>query len=82
MIGSNGKRVRSGRCAIRWTAARAQVAGGARGVVGDPGWAPYDSQQRLVQIFDANPVVTDYPEKISRRLWSGHRFQALPLLTA
>jgi para-nitrobenzyl esterase len=49
---------------------------------GDPGWPPYETQRRLVQIFDADPVVTAYPQETSRRLWQDHRFQALPLLTA
>ena len=48
---------------------------------GDPGWPPYDTQQRLVQIFDTKPVVAAYPEETSRRLWQDHRFQALPLLS-
>jgi para-nitrobenzyl esterase len=48
---------------------------------GDPGWPRYDSQQRLVQIFDAKPLVTVYPEETSRRLWQRHSFQPLPLLS-
>ncbi|MEW2262642.1 carboxylesterase/lipase family protein [Streptomyces sp. NPDC047853] len=47
---------------------------------GDPGWPAYDTQRRLVQILDAEPVVAPYPEEASRRLWEGHEFAALPLL--
>ncbi|MFE2415518.1 carboxylesterase/lipase family protein [Streptomyces hokutonensis] len=46
---------------------------------GDPGWPAYDTEQRSVQILDAQPVVTAYPEETSRRLWEGHTFRALPL---
>ncbi|MEU8604629.1 carboxylesterase/lipase family protein [Streptomyces parvulus] len=46
---------------------------------GDPGWPAYDTQRRLVQILDAEPVVTPYPEEASRRLWEGREFPALPL---
>jgi para-nitrobenzyl esterase len=49
---------------------------------GDPGWPPYDPQRRLTQIFDADAVVTAYPEETSRLLWQNHSFAALPLLTA
>jgi para-nitrobenzyl esterase len=44
------------------------------------GRPPCDTQRRLVQIFDADPVVSSYSEETSRRLWQDHRFQALPLL--
>ncbi|MFJ7768901.1 carboxylesterase/lipase family protein [Streptomyces sp. NPDC097107] len=47
---------------------------------GDPGWPAYDTQRRLVQVLDAEPVVAPYPEEASRRLWEGHEFGALPLL--
>ncbi|MFF6876795.1 carboxylesterase/lipase family protein [Streptomyces sp. NPDC012474] len=47
---------------------------------GDPGWPAYDDEQRLVQVLDAEPVVTAYPEERSRRLWEGHEFLPLPLL--
>ncbi|WP_226486589.1 carboxylesterase/lipase family protein [Streptomyces parvulus] len=46
---------------------------------GDPGWPAYDTQRRLVQVLDAEPVVTPYPEEASRRLWEGREFPALPL---
>jgi para-nitrobenzyl esterase len=49
---------------------------------GDPGWPPYDVQQRLVQVYDAEPAVGPYPEETSRRLWQDHRFGPLPLLSA
>jgi para-nitrobenzyl esterase len=47
---------------------------------GDPGWPAYDDERRLVQVLDAEPVVTAYPEERSRRLWEGHEFRPLPLL--
>ncbi|GAB2870726.1 carboxylesterase family protein [Streptomyces deserti] len=47
---------------------------------GDPGWPAYDTERRLVQVLDAEPVVTAYPEETSRRLWEGHDFPELPLL--
>ncbi|WP_055490506.1 carboxylesterase/lipase family protein [Streptomyces sp. TP-A0356] len=47
---------------------------------GDPGWPAYDTERRLVQILDARPEVTTYPEEESRRMWEGYEFPALPLL--
>ncbi|MBL1081858.1 carboxylesterase family protein [Streptomyces actinomycinicus] len=47
---------------------------------GDPGWPAYDTEARLVQVLDAQPRVTAYPEERSRRLWQGHAFLPLPLL--
>ncbi len=38
---------------------------------GDPGWPAYDTERRLVQVLDAEPVVASYPEEASRRLWEG-----------
>ncbi|GGM03343.1 carboxylic ester hydrolase [Streptomyces fumigatiscleroticus] len=49
---------------------------------GEPGWPAYDTERRLVQVLDAEPVVAPYPEETSRRLWEGHEFAALPLLGA
>ena len=46
---------------------------------GDPGWPAYDGERRLVQVLDAEPVVAAYPEEVSRRLWEGYGFPALPL---
>jgi para-nitrobenzyl esterase len=46
---------------------------------GDPGWPAYDTDQRLVQVFDARPAVTRYPEEASRLIWQDHTFAALPL---
>ncbi|MER5829656.1 carboxylesterase family protein [Streptomyces sp. NPDC002130] len=57
---------------------RASWSGFAR--TGDPGWPAYDDERRLVQVLDAEPVVTAYPEERSRRLWEGHEFRPLPLL--
>ncbi|MDR6974647.1 para-nitrobenzyl esterase [Streptomyces sp. 3330] len=48
---------------------------------GDPGWPAYDPERRLVQVLDAEPEVRPYPEETSRRLWEGHGFPALPLLS-
>ncbi|MEU5536762.1 carboxylesterase family protein [Streptomyces sp. NPDC020362] len=47
---------------------------------GDPGWPAYDTDERLVQVLDAEPTVTTYPRETSRRLWEGHAFLPLPLL--
>ncbi|WP_051804016.1 carboxylesterase/lipase family protein [Streptomyces sp. NRRL S-474] len=47
---------------------------------GDPGWPAYDTAERLVQLMDAEPVVTAYPGEASRRLWEGYDFRPLPLL--
>jgi para-nitrobenzyl esterase len=46
---------------------------------GDPGWPAYDTERRSVQVLDAEPVVTAYPEESSRRLWEDYAFPALPL---
>jgi para-nitrobenzyl esterase len=48
---------------------------------GDPGWPAYDTEHRLVQVLDAEPAVAPYPEETSRRLWEGHEWAPLPLLT-
>jgi para-nitrobenzyl esterase len=48
---------------------------------GDPGWPAYVEQDRLVQVLDARPEVRPYPEEATRRLWEGHEFTALPLLS-
>jgi para-nitrobenzyl esterase len=48
---------------------------------GDPGWVPFDEDQRLAGIFDIRPTPSaqQYPEERSRALWSGHRFTTLDL---
>jgi para-nitrobenzyl esterase len=46
----------------------------------DPGWTAYDTEQRLVQVFDAQPTITAYPEEASRLIWQDHTFDALPLI--
>ncbi|MGK5544761.1 carboxylesterase/lipase family protein [Streptomyces sp. URMC 127] len=46
---------------------------------GDPGWPVYDSDRRLVRLYDARPAVTAYPEEASRLIWQEHAFPALPL---
>ncbi|MFF4101843.1 carboxylesterase/lipase family protein [Streptomyces sp. NPDC001903] len=48
---------------------------------GAPGWPAYDTTERLVQLFDARPVVTAYPERSSERIWRHHTFPALPLIS-
>ena len=50
-------------CAAAWTAFAAH---------GDPGWIAYDTEQRLVQLFDARPTVAPYPEETSRLIWQDH----------
>jgi para-nitrobenzyl esterase len=47
---------------------------------GDPGWPAY-GDERLTRVFDTEPAVVPYPEEASRRIWQGHPFAALPLLT-
>ncbi len=37
---------------------------------GDPGWPTYDTG--ATRLFDAVPVVTDYPEQVSRQIWRDH----------
>jgi para-nitrobenzyl esterase len=44
---------------------------------GDPGWTAYDTEQRLVQLFDTSPTVTAYPEETSRSIWQDHAFRVL-----
>ncbi|MFG2123760.1 carboxylesterase/lipase family protein [Streptomyces sp. NPDC048710] len=61
----------SARMRTAWTAFAAQ---------GDPGWAPYDVEQRLTQLFDTRPTVTAYPEETSRLIWRDHSIPVLPLL--
>jgi para-nitrobenzyl esterase len=46
---------------------------------GDPGWSAYDSEQRLVRVFDTHPATAAYPEEMSRLIWQDHTFAALPL---
>jgi para-nitrobenzyl esterase len=46
---------------------------------GDPGWPAYDTEQRLVQLFDTRPAVTAYPEETSRLIWQHHTIPVLPL---
>ena len=50
---------------------------------GDPGWSPFDEDQRLTGVFDAAPTLQaqPYPEERSRALWSDHRFSVLDLPT-
>ena len=34
---------------------------------GDPGWPSFDTGS--TRLFDADPVVVDYPEQVSRQIW-------------
>jgi para-nitrobenzyl esterase len=47
---------------------------------GNPGWPAYDAEDRLTQVLDVKPQVRPYPEEVTRRLWEGYDFPALPLL--
>jgi para-nitrobenzyl esterase len=60
--------------------ARMRAAWTAFATHGDPGWPAYDTEQRLVQLFDTESAVTTYPEEASRQLWQDHVFSALPLI--
>jgi para-nitrobenzyl esterase len=48
---------------------------------GEPGWPAYDLERHLTRVFDIEPAVVPYPEEVSRRVWQGYVFAALPLLT-
>jgi len=60
----------SARMRAAWTAFAAQ---------GGPGWPAYDATERITQLFDTRPVVTAYPNEVSRLLWQDHPFAVLPL---
>ena len=62
----------SARMRASWTAFAAN---------GDPGWIAYDTERRLVQLFDTRPTVTAYPEETSRLIWQDHPFPVLVPLT-
>ncbi|MEO3862688.1 carboxylesterase family protein [Acrocarpospora sp. B8E8] len=51
-------------------------------VDGDPGWPAYDSEQRLAQIYDAQPKVAPYPAETSRLVWRHHTFAPLTPLSS
>ncbi|MFI5795019.1 carboxylesterase/lipase family protein [Streptomyces sp. NPDC051677] len=59
--------------------ARFRSAWTAFAATGDPGWPAYDTEQRLVQLLDAEPAVAAYPEEASRRIWERHTFTSLTL---
>ncbi len=46
---------------------------------GDPGWARFESQRCLTQIYSSTPVVTPYPEEASRGIWGTQEFGACSL---
>ncbi|SOD91308.1 carboxylesterase/lipase family protein [Streptomyces sp. Ag109_G2-15] len=60
--------------------ARMRTAWTAFATHGDPGWAPYDAEQRLTHLFDTRPAVTAYPEETSRLIWQDHSIPVLPLI--
>ncbi|CAL9335094.1 Carboxylesterase [Streptomyces sp. enrichment culture] len=60
--------------------ARFRSAWTAFAATGDPGWPAYDTERRLVRLFDTEPAVAAYPEETSRRLWARHTFAPLPLV--
>jgi para-nitrobenzyl esterase len=37
---------------------------------GDPGWPDYDTGS--TRLFDREPLVTPYPERVSREIWRDH----------
>lgn len=47
---------------------------------GDPGWPAYDTEARLVQLFDTTSTVTAYPEETSRLIWQDHTFSVASLI--
>ncbi|MEV7526623.1 carboxylesterase family protein [Streptomyces sp. NPDC091371] len=49
---------------------------------GDPGWPAYDTERRLVRLFDSRPTVATYPEETSRLIWQNRPFPVLPLSLA
>lgn len=61
--------------------ARMRAAWASFAAQGDPGWPAYEPGERLVQCFDVRSAVTAYPEEASRRIWEGHTFSALPLIS-
>jgi para-nitrobenzyl esterase len=60
--------------------ARMRAAWTAFAVHGEPGWPAYSTEQRLTQLFSAEPVVAAYPEEASRLIWQDQTFSVLPLL--
>src|SRR5207245_2485524 len=46
---------------------------------GDPGWARYRADDRLTQVFAAEPHTAPYPHEISRLMWAQHSFAAMEL---
>jgi para-nitrobenzyl esterase len=40
---------------------------------GDPGWQPYDAENRAVMRFDTASSVVNDPDGDERRLWDGIR---------
>lgn len=59
--------------------ARMRAAWTAFAAAGDPDWPAYEPGSRLVQLFDARPVVVADPERTSRLLWQDHPFAPLSL---
>ncbi|WP_416562534.1 carboxylesterase/lipase family protein [Nocardia testacea] len=47
---------------------------------GNPGWPHYNPADHTTRVYDTEPATRPYPEEPSRRIWSAHRFDTLPLL--
>ncbi|MGA6204507.1 carboxylesterase family protein [Nocardia testacea] len=47
---------------------------------GNPGWPRYNPGDHTTRVYDTEPATRPYPEEPSRRIWSAHRFDTLPLL--
>ncbi len=77
MLIGDGPTVEAQELSARMRAARTAFA-----AHGDPGWVAYDTEQRLVQLFDTRPEIASYPEETSRLIGQDHTFAALPLIGA
>jgi para-nitrobenzyl esterase len=58
--------------------ARMRTAWTAFATHGDPGWPAYETEQRLVQLFDTESAITTYPEEASRLIWQDYTFDSYP----
>jgi para-nitrobenzyl esterase len=48
---------------------------------GDPGWARFDTRDRLTRLYDTTPGTTAaYPEETSREIWRDHTFDELDIV--
>ncbi|MEU1526466.1 carboxylesterase family protein [Nocardia rhamnosiphila] len=46
---------------------------------GNPGWPQYTPAGHTTRVYGTEPATRPYPEEPSRRVWSTHRFDTLPL---